>query len=269
MLQVVGFLVLSNLYKYINSNIFQHNIFSLLSSNFFIALSPESKGLTIAPSCAVTIVSSVFQIFYRIVPKVKRINDCPIMRDYNCIIEYFQNCPCIFLFFFFFSDDGKICETEHRASRLRQFDRIVECLAGSIYIYYIYMCIPNIVLYLLRSHARILPLPPRSPPPPLNILTSPFTLIMSLHLVTADARYSLSWGSLLLDEPVTRSLFVILILSSRDSVHSGVKRAFSTAILRSFSLPTILTLRRSVTIILQQTIQINQNLTSICSEFFY
>ncbi|CAL1689364.1 unnamed protein product [Lasius platythorax] len=75
---------------------------------------------------------------------------------------------------------------------------------------------------------------------------------MSLHLVTADARYSLSWGSLLLDEPVTRSLFVILILSSRGSVHSGVKRAFSTATLRRFSLLTILALRRFVAIILQQ-----------------
>lgn len=180
----------------------------------------------------------------------------------------FSKLPVHFSLLFFPRMTAKFARPEHRASRLRQFDRIVECLAGSIYIYYIYMCIPNIVLYLLRSHARILPLPPRSPPP-LNILTSPFTLIMSLHLVTADARYSLSWGSLLLDEPVTRSLFVILILSSRDSVHSGVKRAFSTAILRRFSLPTILTLRRSVAIILQQTIQINQNLTSICSEFFY
>lgn len=138
MLEVVGFLVLSNLYKYINSNIFQHNIFSSLSSNFFIALSPESKGLTIAPSCAITIVSSVFQIFYRIVPKVKRINDCPIMRDYNCIIEYFQN--CIFLFFFFFL--GWRQNLRDRTSRLssstvRSYRRMLSWLY--IYILYIYV----------------------------------------------------------------------------------------------------------------------------------
>lgn len=156
-------------------------------------------------------------------------HNCNLAASWNNY-ECFQNClhsrffPFRFFPLFSWRQDLReriFAEQEFRGSRLRQFDRIVECLAGSLSIYILYVY-TDIVLYFLRSRARTSP-----SLFPFNVLMSPFTLIMSLHLVTADARYSLSWGSLLLDEPVTRSLFVILILLSRGSVHSGIKRASS------------------------------------------
>lgn len=164
--------------------------------------------------------------------------------------ECFQNClrsEFLLFLFFFFLVDGKICESEFspnkdRGSRFRQFDRIVECLAGSlsIYIYKYYICVYRYrPVYLVLARKDLIFPFPRSL---FNILMSPFTLIMSLHLVTADARYSLSWGSLLLDEPVTRSLFVILILLSRGSVHSGIKRASSRSLRRDVDSGGIVTI---------------------------
>lgn len=143
--------------------------------------------------------------------------------------ECFQNCLhsefLLFLFFsfFFFSWRQNLRErifAEQEFSRLssstvRSYRRMLSWF--SLYIIY-YMCIP-ISSRVPCARAQ----EPRLSRSLFNILMSPFTLIMSLHLVTADARYSLSWGSLLLDEPVTRSLFVILILLSRDWAHSEIK----------------------------------------------